>query len=84
MTYIFQVDTGIDLPTAEEAIAIAEQKNTAHVVKFRVEPNQPYYLPKFVHKRCNMWSFERNRTPQWCVHSIYDGLGAPLKEEKPN
>lgn len=84
MTCVFQVNSGPDLATAEEAISIAEQKDSASVVKFNLERNMPDRLPKFVHRSCDLWSFEKNRTPQWQSHYIYDGRGDPMGEELPN
>lgn len=59
MTCVFQVNSGPDLATAEEAISIAEQKDSASVVKFNLERNMPDRLPKFVHRSCGLWSFEK-------------------------
>lgn len=84
MKYVFQVNNGRDYNTAKEAIEVAERKDEGLVIKFLVQPNVPDRMPKFLYRSICMWSFERNRTPQWMEHYIHDAYGNPLQEGRPN
>ena len=79
--YCFNNDS-VEYPNAAAIIAEAEARGGhSCVIKFHLEPNMPYCLPKYVHRSVAMWVYEEN---VWTQRSIFGGVSDIVCEGKPH
>ena len=80
-----EYNAATDYGTPEEAIKAVETAGGGRVVKFNARPNNHGCLPEVVYNSVGMWTYsEVQGKMKWQAHYIYDGVGAPFKEEQPN
>jgi hypothetical protein len=69
-----------DFDTAEAAASHVEQSGSGRVTLFYGYENAPFCTPAITYRSCTAWSLTDGR---WVEHYIHDGIGAPVRDARP-